>query len=738
MAVTEETPIASSVANGVTTVFPHTFTLLDEADLVVTGTTGGVTSTYVLGVDYTVSGVGTSSGSVTFGVAPASGVIVTRYRDIGLERTTDYQDNGDLLADAVNLDFDRLWFALQDIFNGGKVVPTCVRAPNGETLIALPAAASRAGYFLGFDGSGQPTLLAATAGTAAALSSDLATASDALKGDALVGVRNPATGGTARTQHQKNQDYLDVRDFGAVAGTDSTTAIQAAVDAAAAGSTIHIGEAYQVSEIVLTSKTDLRIEGKGSLTLTSGSASTAVCIRLAGTCDNIEIDGLTFIGIGTDADRGGIASGPTATTSDIKITRCKFRPSLNFGVYVAGYAGSSQYGGWRVTHNLFDELLGTTSGRGLGIVMESRPSSEEPLLVIIANNHFRKCQRHGVYGGAGNQTCLIVANNTFDRHRNGVSAVTRRSAIAFGRCKSALIIGNIFHRCEDGSVEVFYDTGLSVTGEGVLITGNKFLNRGNAWPDVTFGSADVPTSYDVFDVKLSGNQFIADQTTAGAQPFVDILNGRRLSVTDNDFQVSNAASGQYLVRLGSDAYISAAEDCDETAIENNRAWVQGASASSCRFLVVAGDICTNASKHVVQRNTLNGPNYIDYATNPPTNANLKTDAAGSYTGTLTGCTTSPTGTVEWSISDRVVTLEIPAITATSNTTAATITGMPVAARPASQQVGIGITQNNGVTGVARIAIGTDGVITLHVGTSATFTGSGGKGVEACSISYRLD
>lgn len=289
MAVTEETPIASSVANGVTTVFPHTFTLLDDADLVVTGTTGGVTSTYVFGVDYTVSGVGTSSGSVTFGAAPASGVIVTRYRDIGLERTTDYQDNGDLLADAVNVDFDRLWFALQDIFNGGKVVPTCVRAPNGETLIALPAAASRAGYFLGFDGSGQPTLLSATSGTAAALSADLATSSDALKGDALIGVKLNATGSTARTQHAKNAETLvSVMDFGATGdgSTDDTAAIQAAItyventydpavyasNSPAAGSCRLFFPAgyYKVTDVLNITK-KIAIEGEGLSEFSSGA-----------------------------------------------------------------------------------------------------------------------------------------------------------------------------------------------------------------------------------------------------------------------------------------------------------------------------------------------------------------------------------------------------------------------------------------------------------------------------------
>lgn len=259
MAVTEETPIASSVANGVTLVFPHTFTLLDDADLVVTGTVDGVTSAYVLGADYTVSGVGSSSGSVTFGVAPASGVIVTRYRDIALERATDYQDNGDLLADNVNLDFDRLWFALQDIFNGGKVVPTCVRAPNGETLVALPPAAARAGYFLGFDGSGQPTLLAATADTAAALAADLALSSNASKGDALIGVKKTATGAVGRTQHTVNNDSKSLRDFGAVGDgtTDDTAAFQAAIDSGVPCIEGVPGDTYLINGLAVGSPTSV-------------------------------------------------------------------------------------------------------------------------------------------------------------------------------------------------------------------------------------------------------------------------------------------------------------------------------------------------------------------------------------------------------------------------------------------------------------------------------------------------
>jgi len=111
-------------------------------------------------------------------------------------------------------------------------------------------------------------------------------------------------------------------------------------------------------------------------------------------------------------------------------------------------------------------------------------------------------------------------------------------------------------------------------------------------------------------------------------------------------------------------------------------------------------------------------------------------STGTFTGTLTGCTTSPTGALDWSLEGDVVTLEIPAIAATSNTTAATITGMPAGIRPVAAQSCIGITQDNGVTAIAKLIVETSGVITLHVGVSATFTNTGTKGVGACTISYR--
>jgi hypothetical protein len=59
----------------------------------------------------------------------------------------------------------------------------------------------------------------------------LANTADTAKGDALVGVRFPATGGVARTQDSKNQDVVTGEDFGATGDnlTDNTAAFAAMV-----------------------------------------------------------------------------------------------------------------------------------------------------------------------------------------------------------------------------------------------------------------------------------------------------------------------------------------------------------------------------------------------------------------------------------------------------------------------------------------------------------------------------
>lgn len=102
---------------------------------------------------------------------------------------------------------------------------------------------------------------------AESLSSDLANTTNVAKGDALVGVSYPGSG-VARTQHQKNQDYITIQDFGGVGDgvANDTAAIAAAIAAAnAAHAPLHVfGRFRHTAQITVPARVALL--GAGGLT----------------------------------------------------------------------------------------------------------------------------------------------------------------------------------------------------------------------------------------------------------------------------------------------------------------------------------------------------------------------------------------------------------------------------------------------------------------------------------------
>lgn len=102
-----------SVANGVTVVFPYSFRILDASHLQVQG--NGVD--YILGQDYTVTGVGNDGGgNAVFSVPPADGTRIVRNRNMPIIRDTNYTNLGDLLAQTLNEDQDSPIMMLQQLF----------------------------------------------------------------------------------------------------------------------------------------------------------------------------------------------------------------------------------------------------------------------------------------------------------------------------------------------------------------------------------------------------------------------------------------------------------------------------------------------------------------------------------------------------------------------------------------------------------------------------------------------
>ena len=155
MAIPAQTLYNTYNPDGVVTTFAYSFCAFDDADIKVYADDVLVSS-----ADYTVTGVGTrSGGSIVFTTAPAASVAELLIQlEPALARANDYQQNGELLSDTLDDDIDRVYSVLQ--YQQLQAERTLSFSDVAATSMVLVGdAASRADKLLGFDASGDPTLL---------------------------------------------------------------------------------------------------------------------------------------------------------------------------------------------------------------------------------------------------------------------------------------------------------------------------------------------------------------------------------------------------------------------------------------------------------------------------------------------------------------------------------------------------------------------------------------------------
>lgn len=122
-------------------------------------------------------------------------------------------------------------------------------------------------------------------------------------------------------------------------------------------------------------------------------------------------------------------------------------------------------------------------------------------------------------------------------------------------------------------------------------------------------------------------------------------------------------------------------------------------------------------------------------------ATLARTSSGSFTATLTGCTTTVTGTAYWAKAGSLVTLQLPLLAGTSNANTCTVTGLPAAIQPTRvQEYIVVLIRDNSVYANGLASISTGGIITLYPGpalSATAWTAANAKGVEGVVISYQL-
>lgn len=255
MPISVQTPIIEHAPNGVTTVFAYPFAILAEEDL--KATLDGTAFTA-----FTVSGVGSrTGGSITCTSAPTGSSLII-YRDVSLDRATDYQELGDLLAETLDDDFDRVWMALQDQL---LIASRAIRAPLGESFDELPAAASRALRVLGFDASGAPIMLTRTDDGGSALALDLLDTTSTSKASGMMAHLAPGGGANEITVRERLNKVIFSGEY------DS---LQEAIDAALADNLpLYIEGANTITEKLDLSGLRL-VEFLPNASITESSSST--------------------------------------------------------------------------------------------------------------------------------------------------------------------------------------------------------------------------------------------------------------------------------------------------------------------------------------------------------------------------------------------------------------------------------------------------------------------------------
>jgi hypothetical protein len=208
LTVSSSTSRMSYTGSSSASVFPYTFKIFDESELVVTvlRVSTGVETTLVITTDYTVSGEDVSSGgNVTLVNASqawlSAGTLATGYnmtirRVVPQTQTTAINSNGPFDSAVHEKAFDRGVMRtqqLQDEVNRSMQLPETEAGTSANTT--MPDAATRASKAFGFDASGNPTAMTVTSvGAPLTASYVVATAASDLSADrTLTGTANQIT-----------------------------------------------------------------------------------------------------------------------------------------------------------------------------------------------------------------------------------------------------------------------------------------------------------------------------------------------------------------------------------------------------------------------------------------------------------------------------------------------------------------------------------------------------------------
>jgi hypothetical protein len=304
------------------------------------------------------------------------------------------------------------------------------------------------------------------------LGADLANTADNSKGDALIGFRqsNSAgflTGATARTVNDKLQEFISVKDFGAVGtgATDDAAAIQAAIDSiSATGGDVYFPAGTYLVNTAIRAKANTTLYGDGYASkimcpadgwlLSSTDIYGIITVKNA---DNVKITGLYIYGTKTQA----IGQTPKLiyyeNAENLTVSYNYLENTAFEGIWSGGSGLDSTR--FSITNNRIDNV-----GWPAGAYLALPAIQTNGLDGIIANNILNNVGT-GI-GASGAFT--IVANNLITGIRlDGIGTGDNgEAAVGSG---ITTIIGNVIEYTADPAINAVY--------YAIKIGGSAGLNR---------------------------------------------------------------------------------------------------------------------------------------------------------------------------------------------------------------------------------------------------------------------
>ena len=571
----------------------------------------------------------------------------------------------------------------------------------------------------------------------------------------LVTYQPPFTGGVATTVQNKLAQTVSIKDFGAVGDgvTNDTAAIQNAIDAAAGGTVL-----VPIGTYVVTGLTDatggVRIQGQGTDSKIIGAGGITLLTlnnRFSGV-DNIWFQQTTHVD-------GGISVLVNYTAGEFFITNCNFRgffanPYKGVGVAIAGgevgllskndfryhlKAISTYTSTIAPNANLFQ--INQISLNTNGIYMENGSNCDN---VFIGNTI--QGNELGMYVGTGINYAITLSGNHFE---NNIGATPTDLKMACGGGSVVNSFGDGYYGYSDtvsiapthieiasGSEVQFNCSGAKgatfIRNFGSTAFSKAYFENSNARDFLYYAPSNPPAVFKAISaVKPNAGTWQRGTIVSSSSPTVSNVgwvctrSGTLASLTATGTPTTDGSTGAV------------------TGVSNATSFSQGQYVYVSAGFPTTGPyqvMLSYGTTVVLSANSNSVQSGITLEINSSVFAEF-TDTVGAETGSFTATSIgmSPEVSVLASYQrvGNAVTITIPTITGTSNSTSFSITGIPASIRPTGLRQVFGSSQDNGGAFVLCNAnVQSSGTISVFANAQGgAFTASGTKTWSQQTITY---